>query len=188
MNQDITAFYSAAVKNDFARQFQFALGQIGTTNFLKDEDLVYVETASLPGKQITNVPVPYMGLSFNVPGTVQYPGSAGYQLTFRCDQSYYIRSRLEESLRILFDDANSKGRYGIPGTNSQLSFHLMDKQRAIIRTYIMYGVWVQNLSDAAYNIGDTGTVVQIQATIAYQYWRVSSAGKANESDRAPFPS
>jgi hypothetical protein len=198
MAYNISDFYNTAVQRDFARQFQFALVSIGNTNFLTENELVYVETASLPGKTITNVPVPYMGLSFNVPGTVNYPGSSNYAVTFRCDSNYLIRSQLEESLRILFDDATSTGDYGIPSAASTMSLALFNKgpvngSRSVIRTYTMYGVWCQNLADAAYDIKDTGSVVQIQATIAYQYWRVAGATGTNTSlasvsKPGPFPS
>lgn len=190
MSYNINNFYAAAVTRDFARQFQFALYQIGTSSFLDSDELIYVETASLPGKQINNIPVPYMGLAFNVPGTVSYPGSAGYQMTFRCDAAYAIRSKFEQALQNLFNHKTSTGNYGIPGQNSILSFVLFDKQRAAIREYILYGVWVQSLGDAAYNVGDNGTIVQVQATLSYQYWE-TKPGKSTElrsiTPPEPFP-
>lgn len=176
MSYNINNFYGAAVKYDFARTFQFCLGQIGTNSFLDTDSLIYIETASLPGKQINNIPVPYMGLSFNVPGTVSYPGSAGYQVTFRCDADYYIRSRLEQALMTLFSHETSTGNYGIPGKTSVITFHLFNKKREIVRTYTLYGAWVQSLGDAAYNVGDNGSIVQVQATLSYQYWEVTSSG------------
>jgi hypothetical protein len=80
--QTIQKFYSTAVQRDFARLFQFRLTSFGNVVF-STEQYTYVETASLPGRTINNVQVPYMGLQFNVPGTVSYPGSTGYAVTFR---------------------------------------------------------------------------------------------------------
>jgi hypothetical protein len=183
MAYNITDFYNSAVAYDFARQFQFSLIQLGTQNFLQDSQLVYVETASLPGKQINPVTVPYMGLTFNVPGTVSYPGSANYAVTFRCDANYSIRSKLEEAIRIIFDDSNSTGDYNTPGPTSIMTLGLYNKQREIIRYYDMMGVWCQSLQDAAYDIKDTGQVVSINAVISYQYWR--SRGTSGEVDALP---
>ena len=91
MAQNISDFYRSVQQKDFARQFQFRLVKLANTNF--DEDtLVYVQTASLPGRAITNVPVPFMGLQFNVPGTVTYPNSNAYAVRFRCDANYDIRT------------------------------------------------------------------------------------------------
>lgn len=172
MAQNITSFYRTAQQRDFARQFQFRLVQFGQTAFNED-DLVYVETASLPGRTINNFQVPYMGLQFNVPGTAQYPGSNAYNVTFRCDQAYNIRQVLESATFNTFNDDTSTGQYNTPTDSSLLVMHLTDKRNVAIRQYTLYGVYVQALADAAYDIKDTGTVQTITATLAYQFWRVS---------------
>jgi hypothetical protein len=172
----IQQFYTAAQNRDFARVFQFRLVSFGNIQFDPTTHLVYVESASLPGRQITNVPVPYMGLSFNVPGTASYPGSAGYNVTFRCDQNYNLRSALEAALFNAFDEANSTGDYNIPTQASTLTMELLNKTMDVVRSYKLFGVYVQSLQDAAYNVTDTGTVQTIQASLAYQFWR---AGDAN---------
>ena len=171
----IQNFYQTAASKDFARVFQFQLLSFGNVDF-NDAHLVYVETAALPGRTINNVPVPYMGLSFNVPGTASYPGSAGYAVTFRCDQDYDLRSALEAATFKSFDEATSTGDYKIPASSTTLTMALLDKERTIVRAYTLYGVYIQALADAAYDIKDTGTVQTIQATLAYQFWRANSQG------------
>lgn len=177
----IQDFYTTAQNRDFARQFQFQLVSFGNVLFDPTTHLVYVETASLPGRQITNVPVPYMGLAFNVPGTASYPGSAGYSVTFRCDQAYNIRSALEAALFDTFDESKSAGKYDIPTQGSTLTMNLLDKSLKTVRSYTLFGVYVQALADAAYNISDTGTVQTIQATLAYQFWRAGTGNNVQPS-------
>lgn len=172
-SQNIQKFYTTAAQRDFARVFQFRLNSFGNVNF-GPEHLTYVETASLPGRQITNVPVAYMGLQFNVPGTVTYPGSAGYAVTFRCDQAYDLRAALEAATFNTFDEATSTGQYSAPSPSSVLTMELLDKKMNPIRYYTLYGVYVQSLADAAYDIKDTGTVQTVNATLAYQFWRSGS--------------
>ena len=176
----IQNFYTTAARKDFARLFQFRLRSFGNIDFLP-EHFTYVETASLPGRSITNVPVPYMGLSFNVPGTVTYPGSPSYAVTFRCDQNYDLRAVLEAATFNTFDEATSTGQYSLPGAGSVLTMELLDKQMNPIRYYTLFGVYVQSLADTAYNIGDTGTVATINATLAYQYWRSGKISPINSS-------
>lgn len=175
----IQEFYATAARKDFARLFQFRLTEFANINF-SEGHYAYVESASLPGRSITNVPVPYMGLSFNLPGTVTYPGSTGYQVTFRCDAKYDIRAALEAATFNTFDEATSTGEYGLPGDTRILQLELLDKGGVDgtikpVRVYTLYGVYVQSLADTAYTVTDTGTVATIQATLAYQFWR---AGKA----------
>jgi len=181
----IQQFYNTAARHDFARQFQFRLDFLGNIPF-NDRQLAYIETASLPGRTITNVPVPYMGLSFNVPGTVTYPGSAGYQVTFRCDEKYDIRSALEAYTFRTFDEATSTGQFRMPGDDSKVVMTLLDKQLLPVRSYTLFGVYVQALGDAAYDIKDTGTVVQVQATLAYQFWRAGTPEAAGVPAMSPY--
>lgn len=170
-DQNIGTFYQIARERDFARKFQFRVVQLGVAG-VKPEDLIYAETASLPGRTINNITVPYMGLTFNVPGVASYPGSAGYQIVFRCDKDYHLRSLLEQESFRTFDEASSTGQYSIPGRDSVLSLVLTNKQNIAIRQYNLYGCYVQSLADEGYDIKDTGNVVSINATIAYQFWDI----------------
>ena len=188
MAQNIKDFYNVAQRKDFARLFQFRVTQLGgSLDFINNDDLIYLDTASLPGRTINNVPVPYMGLSFNVPGTASYPGSAAYRVTFRCDAGYDIRSKLEQLSFRVFNDDTSTGEYTIPGPESVLQMDLYtsgsrtDLAPTIVRRYKLYGVYVVSLDDVAYDIKDTGSVAMVNATLAYQYWRAfNTAGRAGD--------
>ena len=170
---NIQQFYQTASVQDFARVFQFRLNFYNNIQF-NENHLVYVETAALPGRAITNIAVPYMGLPFNIPGTVTYPGSDNYNVTFRCDQNYDIRSALEASTFLTFDEGSSTGNYNTPSSDSRLEMSLLDKAGAVVRAYTLFGAYIKALGDAAYDIKDTGTIQTVQATIAYQYWRAGT--------------
>jgi hypothetical protein len=173
MAQNIADFYRSVQQNDFARQFQFRLVQLANTNFGEDT-LVYVETAALPGRAITNVPVPFMGLDFNVPGTVKYPNSQNYTVRFRCDSNYNIRTVLENATFNTFDDGTSTGNYNIARNSSVIIMNLLNKSGTTARQYTLYGAYVVSVGEMSYNLGDSGTIQVIDAVLAYQYWRVTS--------------
>lgn len=170
MAQDIQQFYATAQTRDFARQFQFRVTQIADW-FSEPDDMVYIETATLPGRAINNIPVPYHGLSFNVPGNASYPGSANYPVTFRCDQNYDLRSILEQVSFNTFNDNTSTGNYSIPVNGSRLVMELFDKRLETVAAYTLFGIYLVSIGDTVYNITDTGNVATIEAVIAYQFWR-----------------
>ena len=182
----ITSFYDKVQRLDFARLFQFRLIQFFDDSF--SDDLIYVEAATLPGRAINNVQVPFMGLQFNVPGTANYPGSAAYPVTFRCDASYNLRDRLESKLFDTFDDDTSTGNYSIgegSGTSAiadagpnLIHLQLVDSKMKGIRNYKLIGAYLQSLGDFAYDIKDGGSIVTVAATIAYQYWRCDELGNS----------
>jgi len=177
MAQNISDFYRSVQQKDFARQFQFRLVQLANTNFGEDT-LIYVETANLPGRAITNVQVPFMGLQFNVPGTATYPGSESYAVTFRCDQDYNIRAALENATFNTFDDGTSTGDFNIARNSSVITMNLLNKSGGTVRQYTLYGAYVVSIGDLSYNLGDSGTIQTVPTTLAYQYWRVTTTGSS----------
>ncbi len=164
----IIDFYNTAQQREFARDFQFKLLTLGP---LVEDDLIYVRTAVLPGKSITNNQVKYMGLEFNVPGTVIYDGSAAWTVKFLCDEAHNIRSKLVAWMTEIFDVESSTGRYGVPIETATLA--LLDKSLNPVRKYNLVGVYVQKVADISYNIEGSGKPLDFDVTLSYQFWRES---------------
>ena len=174
VKQLITDFYKVAQKRDFARDFNFRLLSIQSTSSnvtFNEDDLVYIKTAQLPARAITNVPVPYMGLKFNVPGNATYPGSDAYSLTFYADATSEIRRKFEQWSRDIFDDATSTGNYFTPRSNSVISMAQLDQQNNMIALYKLVGVSLLECGPLDYKISEgTGNVVEFTAKISYHFW------------------
>jgi len=136
----ILKFYETAKAKEFARDFQFRVVTLGPLGI---DDLVYLKTANLPGKEIANQPTPYMGLDFNVPGAVKFTGSDAWTVTFRADEAMNIRSKLEAWMNEIFNVESSSGKYGTPA---------------------------ENLEPLGYDISGNGKVQEFNATLAYQYY------------------
>jgi hypothetical protein len=170
----IENFYNAASVNDFARQNLFRVIALGGARF-SPNDLLYITTTTLPAKAIQNVEVPFMGLRFNVPGTVNYPNSAGWQVTFRLPGDLGIRSKFEAWQKSVFDDATSTGAYNIPSSDAanQIVISLIDKAGNALRTYTLYGAYVQQIGELTLDQTNAGDVLTQPVTLAYQFWRLS---------------
>jgi len=183
----IQNFYDVARIGDFSRDFQFRIIQLGSNEWdteLGPSKTVYMTTASIPNRAINNQTVPYMGLNFNVPGSVSYPGSEGWSVTFRMPQDYSIRDTLERWQITTFDDETSTGDYNIPGRDSVIELGLLNTAGNVIRFYTLYGVYVVNLGEVAYDITGSGAPMTFPATLAYQYWRQGSSIRASGGDTA----
>ena len=180
MAQNIERFYSVAAGNDFSRDFLFRVtglnlpGPTGDLAMTEDE-LVYVKTASVPGRTISDVPVPYMGLNFHIPGAVTYNGAEGYQLTFYLDANSTLRNKLEQASTALFDVATSTGGYGTPLYSHYIELTQLDKKLDPINIYTLRGASIRAINDLQYNIaGGTGQTVEMTATFAYQFYELES--------------
>jgi hypothetical protein len=164
----IQDFYAVAQEREFARDFQFKVSSLGP---FTEKDLIYLTTADLPGKSITNQTVPYMGLPFNIPGSVVYDGSDNWAVTFRCDEALNIRNRMEAYMTEVFDavsDTGGKGKYGVPIQIATME--LLGKSFETIRKYSFIGLYPKILGPQTYDITGTGTVITFPATFAYQFW------------------
>jgi hypothetical protein len=161
----IAEFYNAAQNQEFARDFQFFVRTLGpfTTN-----DLLYITTANLPGKEITNQQVPFMGLQFNVPGSVKYTGSDAWTVKFRCDEGLNIRNKVENWMKEIFDIQTSSGKYGVP--TEVATMDLLGKDLKTIRSYNFIGIYPSKLGEISYDKTGDGKPLDFDVTLSYQFW------------------
>lgn len=177
VNQNIQQFYRQAAARDFSRDFLFRVTSLklqGVTE-LGDGDLVYAKTAALPGRAITNVAVPYMGLNINVPGAATYPGSESYPISFYLDANSNLRNYFENASRQLFDDQSSTGGYGTPGLDSYIILEQLNKELEVVDggKYKLHGASIRSIENISYNIAEgTGNTVPIDVTFAYHFYTV----------------
>lgn len=176
VNQDINNFYQHAINVDFARKNLFRVLDISVPSnpYIKfdEKDFVYITTTSLPQRAINNIAVPFMGLTFNVPGTAKYPGSEAWNVTFRMPSDYSLRQKLELWSRNTFDDAYSTGAYSV-GNLGSVTVALMDKAGQPVRIYDLVGAYLTNIGTYEVDVTNQGDVVTVQATMAYQFWQIN---------------
>ena len=175
VKQTIQDFYTQAQAKDFARNNLFRVINInfgdGSTTVIGENDLVYARTASLPAKTITNVPVPYMGLNFNVPGVATYPDSENYVINFYADEAQKLREKFLSVVNDTFNDASSTGNYFTPKQTAVVDLVQLNKQLNKIAQYQLVGVSIRNVAPLQYDITTTGEIQNFDVTLAYHYWR-----------------
>tara|TARA_R100000700_G_C3171209_1_gene145787 strand:- start:1217 stop:1753 length:537 start_codon:yes stop_codon:yes gene_type:complete len=175
MATTIQNFFAAAATKQFARDFLFRVKQInlaGGVNLDGESDLLYARSGSLPGRNIENKEVNYMGLTFNVPGRATYSNSAAYSIEFYADGNNSLRDKLEKASRAVFDDADSKGEYGMPGDGDVINLTVLNKNLDPVKEIELVGASIREIGDISYNIADgTGEVVTFPATFSYHFYR-----------------
>jgi hypothetical protein len=175
VRQTIQDFYTQAQARDFARNNLFRVLNINfsdnSPNVIGEEELVYATTSTLPGKTISNVAANYMGLAFNLPGTVSYNNSAGYSLTFRADESYNLYNRFQNIIRDVFDDATTTGNYFTPKTTAVVDLVQLDKQLNRVGQYQLIGASIRSVGDMSYDSTAAGDIQTFSVTLAYHYYR-----------------
>jgi hypothetical protein len=175
VKQTIQDFYTQAQAKDFARNNLFRVINInfgdGSTTVINETDLVYARTASLPAKQITNVPATYMGLQFNIPGVSTYPGSDSYQINFYSDEAQKLREKFLNVLNDTFNDANSTGNYFTPKQTAVIDLVQLNKQLNKIAQYQLVGVSIRDVQALEYDMTATGEIQNFNVGLAYHYWR-----------------
>lgn len=177
LKQAIADFYAVSQDRDFARDINFRILNIdfgsGSSQKFDVKDLVYARAGKIPGRNIGNVDVPYMGMTFRVPGTVTYPGSEGYEIEFYCDEKSELRKKFEAVSRNTFDDATSTGNYFMPRQDAVIDLVQLDKQNNPITHYQLVGVSIRDIGDISYTIAEgKGEVVKFTVKIAYHYYRI----------------
>lgn len=171
LKQGIQDFYRVAQQRDFSRDFQLRVMDITDRGAgqLTQDDLVYVRTAKLPSREITAQDVPYMGLEFNVPGSVKYPGSKEYAIEFYADEELLVRRTIYNWTVRTFNDATSNGFYGISDA-SRLTLALLDMNANVQQIFVLHGVYPRSMGEITYDMTGDGKAVILPVTIAYQFW------------------
>ena len=173
IKQTILDFYKVAQTKDFARNYQFRVLDVsnkGAPIFTEDQ-LVYATSASIPGKRIKPVNVPYSGFNFNIPGPVEYNLTTGYQIAFYLDAQSSARIAMENWIQETFDESLSTGDQTLHN-DSTITLAQLDGEFEVIRTYKLFGVFPTEAPDVAYTINaNDGNVVTFNANFAYQFFR-----------------
>jgi len=169
--QTIRDFYQQASDVGFARDFQFRITTFDVNGIsLQDPDLVFLKTASLPGKSINTTTAPFMGLDFQIPGTVKFDNGA-WPVTFYCTQDYNLRSMLEDSVTNTFDETQSVGNMEPRDLSENIiRLSLIDDTLNEIKVYNLLGAFITKIDDIKYDLTKAGGIQEVGATIAYQYW------------------
>lgn len=176
MSQGIQNFYDAIQRKGLHRDFQFRIAQIGDV-ILDDSELILLKTSNLPGKEVANHEVPYMGVKFNLPGCAFYPGSSDWGVEFWMSQDFSLRDKFERAIDSIFDDkregsmgVGGAGNMGMPGVDKVIELDLIGDDLSVLRTYFLIGCYVKKIEETPYSLGGTGEPTTIKASLAYQYW------------------
>lgn len=161
-------FYRTVSERGIARDIQFRITQLGDSKF-NNEDLIYIRTGSIPSREIQTDSVSFRGFKFNVPMTVNYPGSDSWDIEILMDRDYKIYDKLYKWHRSYFDENTLMGT-NIPDSSNIIELVSVDDKLDVSNKIILYGCFPVKLGDVKYNMGGTGTVLSINMTISYQYW------------------
>tara|TARA_B110000495_G_scaffold82610_1_gene71067 strand:- start:4582 stop:5244 length:663 start_codon:yes stop_codon:yes gene_type:complete len=173
---DIEHFYDNLIVREVARQHQFRVTSI-STGFGQDvpegindlENKLLVETATLPSRNINNVPVNFHGIDFNLPGNAKYSGSDAWNVKFRLDQQLNIRRIFEDWTTAIFDDRSTAGSI-VRSNDAYIVLSLFDQMGTSHDQYVLWGVYPTAVGALEYNVGTDGDIVTCDVTLAYHYW------------------
>lgn len=181
----IQNFYEQIAQRDFSRDFQFRILRFGIDKYdraiIGSGRSVYMTSATMPG--IANQPkkAPYMGLDFNVPGAVSYPGSDSWEVTWRLPQDISLRNTFESWIYDIFSDETSTGNYNIPCPSSTIELAQLNNAGKVVKQIRLYGVFCKETGSIGYDITGSGEIVTFTSTMAYQYWRPIASDSYNSN-------
>ena len=172
--------YTVFQEHDFSRENQFRILSIyGAPDYVAKELLdkpegeggvYYLQSASVPGRTISDIPHEYHGFTFHIPGMVAYSNPNPWSLTFTTPGDYLVRNALEAWHFSIFSDETSCGNFQIPCEGTIIRIGLVDRKCRIIRAYDLVGIYPQDIGEIQYNIQSTNTTT-FTVAFHYQYWR-----------------
>jgi hypothetical protein len=172
--------YNVFKQHDFSRSFQLRILDMNNVPSYVQQELIgsegrlYATTYVVPGRSIQNIEIPYQGFQFKLPGQVSYDSPNPWTITFRTPGDYLVRNALERWSFATANDETSCGEFNLPCANTTIDIAVLSPKCQVIRVYRLHGVYIQNISEIAYNQENVeGTT--FTAAFHYQYWRPVAA-------------
>lgn len=174
VNQTIGTFINTLIKRDGQRNNLFKVLALNTKVLnLTNEDMVYIKTAQLPGRNNPTGQIPYMGMNFSYnKSTVEYPGADNYDLTFVFDAAGELRLKFEQASRLIFNDISTSGTWNVPTLSDIMTIAPLNNQYEPSAYYHFYGVAFKGFDAVNFDIaGGDGSIVDLPCHISYYYYR-----------------
>ena len=176
--QTIESFFRNAIVNDFSRDYLFRIESLVLDGGLNmgPSAMLYAKSGKLPARNIVNHTVKYAGQTFNIPGSVEFPGSESYEIDFYCPEDSTIRELLmNESVRTFGNVLGiaGSGRDGgsIANQDSRITLLQLDKNLDPTYQYDLVGCSIRSVGDLSYGFAEgTGAVMSFTVGIAYHFF------------------
>lgn len=186
-NEDygIQKFYLLMQQAGLARDMQMRVTEfvVNGIDNLNPDDLIFVKTGAVPSKTISVQNVSFMGTQLQIPGGVTYPNP--WAITFYCTQNYNIRKLLEASMNDTYNTSTSTGDIEPRDLSTyRIQLSLLNDSMVPLRTYTLFGAFVQTIDPIEYDATGNGQIKQLGAQIAYQYWE---SADTEEGGLTPLP-
>jgi len=167
-------------EHDFSRQNQIRILDVGpgVPDYVRAElvekpvgagGYLYATAYSVPGRSITDIPVPFQGFNFHIPGQVTYEPNP-WQITFNTPGDYLVRNALERWSFATINEDTSCGQFNFPCDTASIDIAVLSPKCKIMRVYRLIGVYPQNISEIAYDQSAIERTT-FTASFHYQMWR-----------------
>lgn len=174
VNQTIADFQNSLMKRDGLRNNLFKVLALNTKVLsLTNDDMVYIKTATLPGRTNPTGTIQYMGMNFAYNrSTVEYPGSDDYSLSFVFDAKGELREKFEQASRLIFNDLTTTGNWAVPTREDILTFAPLNFQYEPSQYYHLYGVAFKGFDGVNFEIANgDGSIVEFTCHMSYWYYK-----------------
>jgi hypothetical protein len=169
----VTDFYKAAQTLGFGKKYSFRVinwdnGPMGSFN---QDQLLYIESLSIPSRKTNTTTVPYKAFDFIVPTNASFPENNRWRVTFVSDNSLLIRSLFEQWSNKLYDPVTNEST--LVANNfapCNLTIEVLDDTDSVARKYKLYGVFPVLVETADYSISESTAVSKLPVTLAFQYF------------------
>jgi hypothetical protein len=133
------------------------------------DDSLLVNAASLPPSVVNPTITQFRGREVKTAGERIFDP---WNITILNDTTMKLRKLFERWSDLMNERVNNGGST-VPATYmSDLEVHQMDRNDAIIRSYIIYNAFPINVSDVALGYGINDTISEFQVTFAISHWSV----------------
>lgn len=167
---DVDAFKSALTRGGARpNQFQVIIGGAAGISFDQTQPLL-VSVAELPGQTVNPAIVQYRGREVKFAGDRVF---APWTITVLNDSDFSVRSRIEEWMNAMDDREFKVGELEPAAYQSDITVQQLDRNGAVLRTYILRSAFPVDLSPVALDFGANDQISTFTCTWQYQHFDIA---------------
>lgn len=134
---------------------------------IKDDSIMLVKAASIPGSNVGQIAVPFRGRKLKVSGDRSFDD---WTVTVINDNSFRLRSAFEEWSELIQNHNFTCGSNSIKEYFSTGIVRQLDRDGNQLRAYRFDGVWPSSVATIALNYDSVDQIEEYDVTFAVQYW------------------
>lgn len=142
-----------------------------------------IKAATLPGRTINKIEVPFRGRNLNVSGDTTFED---WNITVINDNNFSVRNAFERWQDAINSNASNTSARGVDASSlssytADLEVEQLGRDGSVTKRYIFKCAWPTSVEAITVDYGSADTIEEFGVVLAYQWWEADTTSSSSSS-------